>query len=112
MEHAGRDPALRRPVHPVGGQYNYTRLTQMGPSTYAVSVVSTQQSDPTKDDLWFARTVDPTFPNATAFLGDYSNIAVAPATTHTVAYWTDMREQDCFGGRCASSEEAYFAYGP
>jgi hypothetical protein len=97
---------------PANHLYNYSLLTQTGPSTYSRSVVSTVQSDPTTGDRWFARTVNPAFPRATAFLGDYSNIAVVPGTTHVVAYWTDMREQACFpAGVCGSGEDAFFAYG-
>jgi len=35
-------------------------------------------------------------------------IAVTPSGG-VVAYWTDMREQACFAGRCASGEDAFFA---
>ena len=91
--------------------YDYSLLTQTGPSSYSRSVVSTQSSDPTTGNRWFARTVDPDFPNATAFLGDYANIAVVPGTNHVVAYWTDLREQACFpAGICGHAEDAYFAY--
>jgi len=55
--------------------------------------------------------VNPAFPNATAFLGDYSNIA-ATADGGVVAYWTDMREDDCFAGACRHGEDAYFARVP
>jgi hypothetical protein len=91
--------------------YDYSLLTQTGPATYARSTASTQQSDPTRDDRWFRATVDPDFPSASTFIGDYSNIAVVPGTTHTVAYWTDMREEACFpAGTCGHGEDAYFAY--
>jgi len=50
------------------------------------------------------------FPFATSFLGDYSGIAVVPRTTHTVAYWTDMRNDVTFAGRTGHGEDAYFAY--
>ena len=91
--------------------YDYSLLTQTGPASYARSVVSTQQSDPTQGDRWFRGTVNTAFPNPSSFIGDYSNIAVVPGTTHTVAYWTDMREQACFpAGTCGSGEDAYFAY--
>jgi hypothetical protein len=91
--------------------YDYSLLTQTGPTTYARSIVSTQQSDPTTGDRWFRATVDPGFPDASSFIGDYSNIAVVPGTTHVVAYWTDMREQACFpAGTCGHGEDAYFAY--
>ena len=36
------------------------------------------QSDPTTGDRWFAATLNATFPFATSFLGDYSNIAIMP----------------------------------
>jgi hypothetical protein len=91
--------------------YDYSLLTQTGPSSYSRSVVSTQSSDPTTGNRWFARTVDTDFPNATAFIGDYANIAVVPGTNHVVAYWADLREQACFpAGVCGHGEDAYFAY--
>jgi hypothetical protein len=92
-------------------QYTYSLLTQTGPASYARTVVSTASSDPTANDRWFSgTTLDPAFPHPSSFIGDYSNIAVVPGTTHTVAYWTDMREQACFAGTCASGEDPYFAY--
>ena len=57
---------------------------------------------------WFARTVNPAFPFATAFLGDYSNIA-ATADGGVVAYWTDMRNDATFAGRTGHGEDAFFA---
>jgi hypothetical protein len=90
--------------------YDYSLLTQSGGS-YSRSVISTQSSDPTTGNRWFAATLDPDFPNANAFIGDYANIAVVPGTNHVVAYWTDLREQACFpAGVCAHGEDAYFAY--
>ena len=74
--------------------------------------MSTTSSQPTRDDRWFARTLNPAFPRATAFLGDYSNIAVVPDTTHVASYWTDMRNQACFAGICGHGEDAYFALTP
>src|SRR5947199_7508915 len=50
-------------------------------NTYSRVKVTTVLSDPTKNDRWFATTLDPAFPFATQFLGDYSNIAVIPGTT-------------------------------
>jgi hypothetical protein len=97
---------------PANHLYDYSLLTQTGPASFSPpSVVSTVQSDPTMGDRWFAATLNQAFPFATTFLGDYSNIAVVPGTTHVVAYWTDMREQACFAGRCGHGEDAYFAYG-
>ncbi len=93
-----------RSVDPANHLYAYSLI-----SGSTATPVSTALSDPTRDDRWFARTVNPAFPNATAFLGDYSNIAVIPGTTAVVAYWTDMREQACFGGVCRHGEDPYFA---
>ena len=69
--------------------------------------MTTTLSDPTKGDRWFARSVHTGFDFATAFLGDYSNIA-ATADGHVVAYWTDMREDITFAGRTGHGEDAYF----
>jgi hypothetical protein len=68
-------------------------------------------SQPTKDDRWFAQTVNHDFPRATTFLGDYSNIAISPNGS-VLAYWTDMRETACFAGLCKHGEDAYFAAVP
>jgi hypothetical protein len=92
-------------------RYDYSLLTQTGPASFARSVVTTTQSDPTTGDRWFAATVDPDFPRATTFLGDYSNIAVVPGTTSVVAYWTDMRLDACFAGACRKGEDAFFGRG-
>jgi hypothetical protein len=90
-------------------KYDFSLLTQTGPASFARSVVTTVQSDPTTGDRWFATTLDPAFPFATTFLGDYGNIAVVPGTTHVVAYWTDMRETACFPPTvCRKGEDAYF----
>jgi len=94
-------------------RYDYSLLTQTGATTFARHIVTTQQSNPTRNQRWFARTEDPDFPNATAFLGDYSNIAVVPGTTHVVAYWTDLREMATFpAGVTRHGQDAYFAYVP
>jgi hypothetical protein len=74
-----------------------------------VSQITTALSDPTTGDRRFATTVNPAFPFATTFLGDYSNIAALPSG---VAYWTDMRETACFAGRCGHSEDGFFAAAP
>jgi hypothetical protein len=29
-----------------------------------------------------------------------------------VAYWTDLREQACFGARCGRGQDAFFATAP
>jgi len=52
--------------------------------------------------------VNAAFPAATAFLGDYSNIAATPGGG-VVAYWTDMRNDATFAGATGHGEDAYFA---
>jgi hypothetical protein len=93
--------------------YGYTLASETAPGSMAFGtrLVSTARSEPTRDDRWFADTVNPAFPFATEFLGDYSNIAATPSGG-VVAYWTDMRKQACFDGRCGHGEDAYFAAVP
>jgi hypothetical protein len=94
-------------------QYGYTLATETSPGVFATSPVTTSPSDPTTNDRWFARTVNSAFPNATAFLGDYSNIAAIPGSSSgIVAYWTDMRVENCWpnGPGCGRhGEDAFFA---
>ena len=73
--------------------------------------LTTALSDPDEGNRWFAATLNPAFPFATTFLGDYSNIAAEPSGG-VVAYWTDLRNQACFGGRCGSGQDAFFATAP
>lgn len=93
--------------------YNYSVATETGSGTLAFtsSAVSTVASDPTQGDRWFAGTLNASFPHATSFIGDYSNIA-ATADGHVVAYWTDLRETACFAGACRSGSDAFFAAAP
>jgi hypothetical protein len=94
-------------------KYGYTLATEAsgGSLTFAMNQVTTALSDPTKNDRWFSgRTPNPDFPHPTTFMGDYSGIAAAP--TSIAAYWTDMRETVCFGGRCDAGEDAYYASVP
>jgi hypothetical protein len=102
-----------RSYDPTNHQYGYTIGTETSPGslTFTYAQATTQLSDPTTGDRWFARTVSASFPFATAFLGDYSNIAATP-DGGVVAYWTDMREQACFAGVCRSGEDAFFASMP
>jgi hypothetical protein len=93
---------------PANHTYNYSLATQTTGNRSSIVAASTVASDPTTDDRWFARNVNPNFPNATAFLGDYSNIAVVPGTTTILAYWTDLRATACFGGVCRHGEDAEF----
>ena len=69
-----------RSVDPANHQYGYTVATETsdGSLTFNTTTVSTVNSDPTTGDRWFAATLNPAFPFATSFLGDYSNIAVEP----------------------------------
>jgi hypothetical protein len=102
-----------RSYDPANHLYGYTVATATGPGTFSTSQVSTALSDPTTHDRWFARTLDPNFPRATGFLGDYSNIAPIPGTSSgIVAYWTDMRLENCFAlasGCGRHGEDAFFA---
>jgi hypothetical protein len=98
-----------RGTDPANHRYDCSLATQTGPATFSFATVSTVRSDPTRDDSWFAATLDPAFPFATTFLGDYSNIAVVPGTTRVLAYWTDLRETACFAGACRQGEDAFFA---
>jgi hypothetical protein len=94
-------------------QYGYTVATETSPGAFATAQVTTALSDPTTNDRWFARTVNGAFPNATAFLGDYSNIAAIPGSSSgVVAYWTDLRVENCWpsGPGCGRhGEDAFFA---
>jgi hypothetical protein len=89
-------------------EYGYTVLNGT-PASYTSTQATTELSDPTTGDRWFAGTLNADFPFATSFLGDYSNIAVVPGTTSVVAYWTDMRNTVSFAGRTGHGEDAYFA---
>jgi hypothetical protein len=90
-------------------KYAYSLATEnvAGSLNFTSGTVSTVNSDPTKGDRWFARNVNANFPHATAFLGDYSNIAVMPDGS-VVAYWTDMRNNVTFLGVTRKGEDAYF----
>ena len=102
-----------RSYDPLNRQYGYTVATETSPGTFSETPVTTALSDPTTSDRWFARTVNAAFPNATAFLGDYSNIAAIPGSSNgIVAYWTDMRVENCWpnGPGCGRhGEDAFFA---
>jgi BNR/Asp-box repeat len=94
-------------------EYGYTLATETSPGVFSTVPVTTTLSDPTSHDRWFARNVNAGFPNATAFLGDYSNIAAVPGTSSgVVAYWTDLRVENCWpnGPGCGRhGEDAFFA---
>jgi hypothetical protein len=99
---------------PANHEYGYT-LATVGMTASKAWVFHTQElstalSDPTQGDRWSATTVNPNYPNATLFLGDYSNIAV---TANGVAgYWTDMREDVTFLSATGHGQDAYFAFIP
>jgi hypothetical protein len=92
-------------------KYNYSLATENAPGTltFTTAPVSDVQSDPTTGNRWFARTVNANFPRATAFIGDYSNIAIMPDGSGVVALWTDLRNNATFAGRTGHGEDAYFA---
>jgi hypothetical protein len=98
-----------RSYDPANHEYGYTVLNGTPDSYTTTQATDNTLSDPTMGDRWFAATVNPDFPFATSFLGDYSNIAVVPGTTQVVAYWTDMRNDATFAGRTGHGEDAYFA---
>ena len=64
--------------------------------------------DLTRTQLGAGIPVNPAFPHATQFLGDYSNIAADPRGG-VVAYWTDLRNTVTFAGRTGFGEDAFFA---
>jgi hypothetical protein len=99
-----------RSVDSTNHMYAYSLATETSPRSlnFASAPVSTVNSDPTTGDRWFRRTVNAGFPNATAFLGDYSNIAARP-DGGVVAYWTDLRNDVTFAGLTLKGEDAYFA---
>jgi hypothetical protein len=94
-------------------RYGYTLKTEAAAGTlvFNTSQLTTTLSDPTSGDRWFATTLNANFRFATTFLGDYSNIAAVPSGG-VVAYWTDMRQQACFGTRCGHGQDAFFAAAP
>jgi hypothetical protein len=54
--------------------------------------------------------VDPAFPLATPFLGDYRAIA-ADSAGGVVALWTDLRNIASFAGHSRTGEDVFFARG-
>jgi hypothetical protein len=94
-------------------KYGYTLATETtaGSLTFNTTQLTTALSDPTKNDRWFSRTtVNINFPHPTAFLGDYSGIAIKP--TGSVALWTDFRINVTFGTRSGAGEDAFYASAP
>jgi hypothetical protein len=99
-----------RSADPANHSYDYSLATETTPGslTFTSAPLTTVRSDPTRDDRWFSTTLDPAFPLATSFIGDYSNIA-ATRDGHVVAYWTDLRNSVTFAGSTGHGEDAYFA---
>jgi hypothetical protein len=92
--------------------YGYTLATETSPGTltFLTTQLTTVLSDPTKNTRWFSGiTVNPSFPHPTTFLGDYSGIS---SLNGTATLWTDMRNNVCFGARCGSGEDAFYATAP
>ena len=89
--------------------YSLATETAAGSLTFISEQLTTQLSDPTTGDLWFSFfPVNPGFPHATFFLGDYSGIAAGP-NGGVVAFWTDLRNVATFAGRSRFGEDAFFA---
>jgi hypothetical protein len=98
-----------RSYDPANHKYGYTLASETAGGTlnFSMTQVTTELSDPTRDTRWFAATVNPDYPFATTFLGDYGNIAASP--TGVAAYWTDMRVPATFGARTGAGEDGFFA---
>lgn len=95
-------------------KYGYTLATETsgGSLSFTFTQLTTALSDPTQGTRWFSgRTPNPAFPNPTTFLGDYSGIATTPAGG-AVGLWTDLRLNTCFGTRCGTTEDAFYASAP
>jgi hypothetical protein len=90
--------------------YGYTLASETSPGSlsFTTQQVSTALSDPTMNDAWFRRTINAAFPKATAFIGDYSNIAIL-GNGGVGAFWTDLRDPATFPGRVGQhTEESFF----
>jgi hypothetical protein len=100
-----------RSLDPANHVYNYSLATETSHGSLNFSgytPVSSTTSDPTRENRWFAGTLNAKYPFATSFLGDYSNIAPT-ANGGVVAYWTDLRNDVTFAGRTGHGQDAYFA---
>jgi hypothetical protein len=99
-----------RSYDPANHAYGYTLASERskGQLDFTFQQVTTTLSDPTQGNLWFAVNVNPAFPNATRFLGDYSGIATVPGL-RVAALWTDMRNSVTFGTNTGYGQDAYFS---
>lgn len=104
---------LDRVYDPANHEYGYTLAseTARGNLTFSLSQVTTALSDPTQGALPGPfPTVNPAFPHPAPGIGDYTTLAVTPASV--VAMWTDERATRCTSNGCGSVEDAYFASVP
>jgi hypothetical protein len=90
-------------------KYGYTLASETTPGSlsFTTTQLTPVLSDPTQNNAWFGTTVDSSFPQATLFMGDYSNIAVTP--TGVAALWTDLRLPANFPGHTGATQDAFFA---
>jgi hypothetical protein len=99
-----------RSYDPSNEKYGYSVASETTPGSlvFTTQEVSTALSDPTKNDAWFRRNGNAAFPNATGFLGDYSNITIL-GNGNVGAFWTDMRNPSGFPGRATlAGEQGFF----
>jgi hypothetical protein len=98
-----------RSYDPANHKYGYTLASETGPGSlhFTEQQVTMALSDPAQGDAWFTVTANSNFPNATTFMGDYSNIAITP--NGVAAYWTDMRLPSTSAGFPGSGQDAFFA---
>jgi hypothetical protein len=100
-----------RSYDPANHRFGYSLATETasGSLAFGTTQLTTQLSQPTMGDLWFSFfPVNPAFPHATQFLGDYSGIAADPRGG-VVALWTDLRNTATFAGVSRFGEDTFFA---
>ena len=101
-----------RSYDPANHRYGYTLASEREPGSllFDTQPVTTKLSDPTRDNFWNSDTVNPSFPNTSFFIGDYS--AIAARGDGVVALWTDLRRRVCFGqpiNACGHGQDVFFA---
>jgi hypothetical protein len=101
-----------RSYDPANHKYGYSLASETTPGSlhFTEQQVTTALSDPTQGDAFafFQTTANANFPNATRFMGDYSNIANTP--NGVAALWTDMRLQTTAPPpNTGWAEDAFFA---
>ena len=98
---------------PANHLYDYSLATRdrRRSLTFRAQSSRPRMSDPTQDDRWFAgTTLNPAFPFATTFLGDYSNIAVVPGRRRRRVLDRHASAQRASPAAAGTGEDAYFAY--